>query len=56
MEGLSDANANTYPIQPELKKPTRVVVKSAGDTTPTMASIRNDDELLLARIGYKQVS
>lgn len=47
----------SQPVPPEpclLKNPSKVTVEAAGNGA-RMASIQDDDELLLARIGYKQV-
>lgn len=37
------------------RKPRRERVDTPAPLEPTMATIHDDDELLLARIGYKQV-
>lgn len=37
------------------RKPRREIVDTPAPLQPTMATIHDDDELLLARIGYKQV-
>lgn len=43
-------------VKPDLdRKPGRERVDTPAPLEPTMATIHDDDELLLARIGYKQV-